>query len=149
MGRTNIDARRESLAVSIRKCQDENTIPMYGLSKWFTIILPQFCFQHSKILFCNITNFLLILWWLTGYDWLDMRELVNQLDRRDVLWRENVKQMKRWTAYHETRPIEATTIQGLSKSKWLHFASLAPRRFLAQLKCHQLIQCHTCRSVTP
>ena len=61
MGRTKIDPRRELLAVSIRKCQDENTIAMYGLSKWFTIIFPQFCFQHSKILFCNITNFLLIL----------------------------------------------------------------------------------------
>ena len=33
MGRTNIDPRRESLAVSIRKCPDENTIAMYGLSK--------------------------------------------------------------------------------------------------------------------
>ena len=32
-GRTNIDPRRESLAVFIRKCQDENTIAMYGLSK--------------------------------------------------------------------------------------------------------------------
>ena len=32
-GRTNIDPRRESLAVSIRNCQDENTIAMYGLSK--------------------------------------------------------------------------------------------------------------------
>ena len=77
-----------------------------------------------------------------------MRELANQLDRRDVLWRENANQMKPWTAYDETRPIEATTIQGLSESKWLNFASLVPRRFLVQLKCHELIQCHICRSVT-
>ena len=61
MGGNDIDPRRESLPVFIRKCQDENTIAMYGLSKCLTIIFPQFCFQQSKILFCNIINSLLIL----------------------------------------------------------------------------------------
>ena len=81
MGRSNIDPRRESLAVSIRKFQDENTIAMYGLSKWFTIIFPQFCFQYSKK-YCFVTLRIFSLF----YDgWLDIRELANQLDRRDVL----------------------------------------------------------------
>ena len=56
MRRTNIDPRRESLPMSIRKRQDENTIAMYGLSsdlqsnfRSFIFNIPKYCFVTLRI----------------------------------------------------------------------------------------------------
>ena len=47
-----MELRSESLAVSIRRCQDENTSnKMYGLSKSF--IFP-FSLQYSELLFVTL-----------------------------------------------------------------------------------------------
>ena len=62
--------RSELLIMFITKCQDANSIAMYGLSKSFTIKYPfrkpyseilNFSFQYSESVFCNIKNFLFIL----------------------------------------------------------------------------------------
>ena len=97
--------RNKSLPVFTWICQDANTIAMYGLSKSLTIKFL-LVFNILKYSFPNITNFLLILWWLTGYEcgcYL--------LDRRNVLWRERVS--TRWNHEHhdETMSMEGTTIQ--------------------------------------
>ena len=55
-----LDPRNESLPVLIRRCQETNTVAMYGMSDSFTIKFL-FSFHYLEILFCNITNFLLIL----------------------------------------------------------------------------------------
>ena len=76
-----MEPRNESRRVFNRRCQDANTIAMYGLSKSFTIKFL-LVFNIRKYSFCNITNSVLILWRLTEYEcgcYL--------LDRRNVLWR--------------------------------------------------------------
>ena len=89
-----MEPRNRSLLVFTWRCQDANTIAMYGLSKSFTIKFL-LVFNILKYSICNITNFLLILWWLTGYEcgcYL--------LDRRNVLWRDSaVNQMEPRTAW--------------------------------------------------
>ena len=74
-----MEPRNRSLPVFTWRCQDANTIAMYGLSKSFTITFP-LVFDILKYLFCNITNFLLILWRLTGYECgcylLDLRNVL-------------------------------------------------------------------------
>ena len=66
MGRIYINLRSGSLAVSIRRRQEANTVTMYGLSKPSQSNFRSFPIFWKKN--CNI-NFLLILWWLTGYEW--------------------------------------------------------------------------------
>ena len=81
----DLDLRSKSPAVSIRRCQDANTITMYGLSKSFAIKFS-FSFQYFEIFYNN--NFILILWLLTGSKWACYWPTA-VLDRRDVLWWEN------------------------------------------------------------
>ena len=88
-----MEPRNRSLPVFTWRCQDANTIAMYGLSKSFTIKFL-LIFNILKYSFSNITNFLLILSWLTGYEcgcYL--------LDRPNVLWRDSVNRMEPWTAW--------------------------------------------------
>ena len=54
-----MELRTRSLPVFAWRCQDANTITMYGLSKSFTIKFL-LVFNILKYSFCNITNFLLI-----------------------------------------------------------------------------------------
>ena len=55
-----MEPRNRSLPVFTWRCQDANTIAMYGWSKSFTIKFL-LVFNILKYSFCNITNFLLIL----------------------------------------------------------------------------------------
>ena len=59
--RKDMELRSESLAVSIRRYQDANTMTMYGLSKsfWTFTIKFSFSFQYFKI-FCNVNSVLLL-----------------------------------------------------------------------------------------
>ena len=58
--RIDMDLRSKSLVVSIRRCQDANTIMMYGLSKSLIIKFP-FSLHYSEMLSCNVMNFIVIL----------------------------------------------------------------------------------------
>ena len=60
--RIDIDLKSESLAVPIGRCQDANTITMYGLSKSLTIKFL-FGFQYFEI-FCsiNFSLFMMVDW---------------------------------------------------------------------------------------
>ena len=52
-----MEPRNRSLPVFTWRCQDVNTIAMYGLSNIKFLLV----FNILKYSFCNITNFLLIL----------------------------------------------------------------------------------------
>ena len=96
--------RNRSLPVFTWRCQDANTIVMYGLSKLFTIKFL-LVFNILKYSFCNIMNF-----FPSFYDgWRDMSVVVTYWT--DVMFYEETVSTKWNHEQHETMSMEGTTIQ--------------------------------------